>query len=270
MTEILAPAVFFTHGAGPLPALDEPENAPIGAFLRSFEPQFDGVKGIVIFSAHWSNEEVNISSGASPELYFDYHGFPPAAFEFRYPAPGNPSLAAEVKDLLAAAGIPSTLNSTRGWDHGVFIPLLLSRPKADIPVVQVSIKNNKVAADHIAIGAAIQSLRKKGIAIVGSGASFHNMEAAVGAMRAGKSMERSSIEFEKAVRNACCSPKVERNEKLARWDEFPDARFAYPDDGSEDHFMPLCVASGAGGERPGKVIFEGMMLGGACCSAFRF
>ena len=83
-------------------------------------------------------------------------------------------------------------------------------------------------------------------------------------------MERSSIEFEKAVRNACCSPKAERNKKLARWDEFPDARFAYPADGSEDHFMPLCVASGAGGEGPGKVIFEGMMLGGACCSAFRF
>ncbi|PVH78727.1 LigB subunit of an aromatic-ring-opening dioxygenase LigAB [Cadophora sp. DSE1049] len=190
MTESLAPVVFFTHGAGPLPALDEPENAPVGAFLRSFEPQFDGVKGIVIFSAHWSNEGVKISSGAAPELYFDYEGFPPAAFDFRYPAPGNPGLAAE----------------------------------ADIPVVQFSIKNNNIAADHVAIGAALQSLRKKGIAIVGSGASFHNMEAAVGAMKAGKPMETSSIGFETAVTNACCPAKAERNEKLARWYEFPDAR----------------------------------------------
>ncbi|KAH7403767.1 Extradiol ring-cleavage dioxygenase, class III enzyme, subunit B [Cadophora sp. MPI-SDFR-AT-0126] len=270
MTDILAPAVFFTHGAGPLPALDEPENAQIGAFLRSFEPQFDGVKGIVIFTAHWANEQVQISSGAAPELYFDYQGFPPAAFEFRYPAPGDPGLAQEVQNLLAAAGIPSSLNSTRGWDHGVFIPLLLSRPKADIPVVQVSIKKNNIAADHVAIGVALQSLRKKGIAIVGSGASFHNMNAAVGAMRTGKPMERSSIEFESTVKNVCCSPKAKRNEKLARWEEFPDARFAYPDDGSEDHFMPLCIASGAGSDGPGKVIFEGMLLGGACASAFSF
>lgn len=270
MAEQVAPVVFFTHGAGPLPALEEPSNAKLTAFLRSFEPQFDNVKGIVLFTAHWVNEEVTISSGTTHELYYDYEGFPPAAYEFRYPAPGDPDLAKEVQALLKAANVPTKLDPERGWDHGVFVPLLLAQPKADIPIVQVSIRSTLDAAEHIAIGSAVQSLREKGIAIVGSGASFHNMTVAMEAIKSKKPMVQSSIGFEGAVRAACLLPKKERNERLAQWEYFPNARYNYPDDGSEDHFMPLCIASSAGGDGPGQLVYEDVFLGGACCSAFTF
>lgn len=269
MAQSLAPAVFFTHGAGPLPALNEPTNAKLTAFLRDFEPHFDSVRGIVIFTAHWANDHVHISSAAKHSLYFDYDGFPAAAYEFEYPASGDPSLAKEVQTLLAAAGFASQLDSERGWDHGVFIPMLLARPKADKPIVQVSIMTSMNAAEHIAIGEALQSLREKGIAIVGSGASFHNMDVAMEVIRSKTPMREANLEFERQVREACWLPKRERNAKLSRWEEFPLARFNYPI-GSEDHFMPLCVASGAGADGPGKLVYEDVFLGGSHVSAFTF
>ena len=95
-------------------------------------------------------------------MLFDYYGFPAHTYELSYPAPGEPKVAAEVARLLEAAGLPAGENDKRGFDHGVFVPMMIVDPKAEIPVVMVSIERDLDPARHIAIGKALAPLRDQG------------------------------------------------------------------------------------------------------------
>src|SRR6185369_14939593 len=98
-------------------------------------------------------------------------------FRSTYPAPGAPALGVRVRALLAEAGIESDEDTTRNYDHGVFVPLKVAFPEADIPILQLSLQSDLDAVRHIAIGKALTSLRDDNILIVGSGLSFHNLPA---------------------------------------------------------------------------------------------
>ena len=211
-------------------------------------------KGIVLVSAHWLESDVGVMNGAQPELLFDYDGFPPHTYELKYPAPGSPALAQRVQDLLAQAGQASHTNASRGYDHGMFIPMLLLFPEADIPVVQVSLLKNLDPAAHLQLGQRLAALRDEGILIIGSGMSFHNMRG-YGDPRFGP----ISDTFDDWLTQAVTAPAQERDQALTGWEAAPGARLCHPPR-AEEHLLPLMVVAGAAGDDLGRKVFSDRVL----------
>ncbi|PNB33444.1 class III extradiol ring-cleavage dioxygenase, partial [Pseudomonas sp. FW305-131] len=129
------PSLYISHGS-PMLALEPGASGPALARLAAEIPK---PKAIVIVSAHWESNELLVSGNPQPETWHDFGGFPKALFEVQYPAPGDPRLAAEVAELLKTAGFAARIDSNRPFDHGVWVPLSLMYPLADIPIVQVSL-----------------------------------------------------------------------------------------------------------------------------------
>jgi aromatic ring-opening dioxygenase catalytic subunit (LigB family) len=222
-------------------------------------------KAMVVISGHWEEPAFTAGSAASPKLIFDYSGFPEDTYRLTWPAPGQPALAARIAVLLDKAGLPSALDSTRGYDHGVFVPLKVAFPQAQVPVVTLSLavsaNGSFDPAQHLAVGRALAPLRDEGILIVASGMSFHNLRAYLRP----ETPERSRA-FDDWLTQAVESSRPQRDELLANWRSAPFAAFAHP---REEHLLPLMVAAGAGGEAPGIRIFGGEPMG-AAISAYRF
>jgi aromatic ring-opening dioxygenase catalytic subunit (LigB family) len=218
-------------------------------------------KAMVVVSGHWEEPAFTASAAAHPELIFDYSGFPEHTYRLTWPAPGDPELAAEVAGLLGKAGLPAATSSSRGFDHGVFVPLKVAFPGAQVPVVPLSLVGSLDPAVHLAAGRALAPLRDRGVLIVASGMSFHNLR---GYLKP-ETVERARA-FDAWLTKAVGSPAAERNGLLTSWREAPFAAYAHP---REEHLMPLMVAAGAGGEAPGKRVFGDEPMG-AAISAYRF
>ena len=218
-------------------------------------------KAILVVSGHWEEPIPTVSSTAAPKLIFDYTGFPEHTYRLTWPAPGNPQLATQVAELLGSAGLPAGVDTTRGFDHGVFVPLKVAFPKAEIPVVTLSLAASLDAALHLAVGRALSGLRDEGVLIVGSGMSFHNLRAYMRPETADRARQ-----FDEWLTKAVESPAKGRSELLRNWRQAPFAKFAHP---REEHLVPLFVAAGAGGDSPGKHVFSDDPMG-AAISAYRF
>ena len=216
-----------------------------------------------MISAHWLETDVQVTSGAQPDLIYDYHGFPPHTYELRYPAPGNPDLAARLVNLLNHAGIKASENASRGFDHGMFIPMLLMFPEAQIPVVQLSLNSSLDPAAHLAIGRALISLRNEGVLIVGSGMSFHNMRG-YGDSRFGP----ISDGFDDWLTQAVQATPEARKQELTNWEKAPGARMCHPPR-AEEHLIPLIVVAGAAGTDKGTKVFSDRVME-TTLSAFQF
>lgn len=245
-----------------MPILGDPAHNEIVKSLRERVPPIlklgtpEAPRAIVVVTAHWSEPNPTISSASSHALYYDYGGFPREAYALQYPAPGAPDVAREVHQALAGAGFQPVLDPRRGWDHGVFVPFLLIHPPADVPIVQLSVLASEDPAQHLRMGRALASLRDSNVAIVGSGsASFHNLALFASVMRGGASasvVQAKAKQWNKALADAVRhEDAAAREEKLTRWRELPNAYDMHPRNGAE-HFMPLLVCAGAGGETPGK------------------
>jgi aromatic ring-opening dioxygenase catalytic subunit (LigB family) len=196
-------------------------------------------------------------------MIYDYSGFPEHTYRIRYPAPGSPQTAVRVRGLIAAAGFAANLDAERGFDHGTFSPLAAIYPDADVPVLQLSLKNTYDPKAHIAVGRALAPLRDEGVLIVGSGLSYHNLRE-FGPQAAVASTAFDQWLDETLVRT---SP-AERLARLAAWDAAPAARKAHP---REDHLIPLMVAVGAAGNDPGRRVYhEDNFMGGVAVSSFVF
>ena len=172
-----ATILYIPHGGGPLPLLNAPGYDGMNRFLREFPAGIGRPDAIVVVSAHWEEPVISVTAASSPPLLFDYYGFPAETYEYRYPAPGAPALAERIRDLLHQAGIDNRPEQERGFDHGLFVPLLLMYPEADIPCLQLSLSNGLDAGFHIRLGRALAGLRQDNLLILGSGYSFHNMQA---------------------------------------------------------------------------------------------
>jgi aromatic ring-opening dioxygenase catalytic subunit (LigB family) len=194
---------------------------------------------------------------------FDYSGFPLHTYALKYPAPGEPALAARIAALLQAAGLPAQQDASRGFDHGVFIPMLLMFPGADIPVVQLSLSATLDPALHLAAGRALESLRHQGVLIIGSGMSYHNMRG-YGDPRSGP----ISDEFDAWLTGAVQAAPVQRQQSLTDWARAPSARLSHPPR-AEEHLLPLMVVAGAAGQDPGEKVFSDRVME-TTLSAFRF
>ena len=257
------PSLYIPHGGGPCFFMDDPRGTWTGmeAFLRDLPKLLpERPKTILICSGHWETEGFAFTASAQPELLFDYYGFPPHTYELIYPAPGDPVLAAKAAGLLRAAGMTASLDGPRGIDHGVFVPLKVAFPDADIPVVEMSTDLRLDPAEHLAAGRALAPLRTEGVLIVGAGMSFHNMR---GYGR--PSSTEPSRQFDAWLAEAASADADTRSQALARWAEAPSGRFSHP---REEHLLPLMVAAGAS-EAPGERVFNELVMETAS-SGFRF
>lgn len=264
----LFPTLYIPHGGGPCFFMDwtmGPADTwhKMEHWLRELADSIGArPRQIVVCSAHWEGENIQINSSSKPTLIYDYHGFPPHTYQLEYPAPGSPQLAEDIQRLLNSTGIEADLDSQHGFDHGVFIPFKLIYPEADIPIVQLSLRSDLDPAHHIAVGRALSPLREQGTLIVGSGMSYHNMQAL---MTPGND-KPDALQFDHWLRGACANTAGEREQQLCEWQSAPAAREAHP---REEHLLPLLVAAGAAGDDAGVAIYRDQVLG-AQVSAIQF
>lgn len=223
-------------------------------------------RAIVLVTAHCTTDIPTISSAAKHPLYYDYYGFPKAAYAIKYPAPGSPEIAREIAAALKEQGLDSELDEERGWDHGVFVPLSLVAPKADIPIVQLSVLESEDPEAHLRMGAALSRLRSSNIAIIGSGfASFHNQSIMRPLMSAGPTQRAQFLDVSTAWNNALSEAtmkpgKDDRWTALKGWRKLPYADTMHPPRGGE-HFMPLVVCAGAAGDGEAAKRYSDEFLG---------
>lgn len=235
----LMPVLFVAHGGGPLPLLNDPSHHHHRAFLSSIAATLPMPKAILLITAHWESDEVAVASSQTPGMLYDYSGFPPETYQYRYPALGSPALAAQVQKLLQARNIPCRLDGERAFDHGTFVPLMLMYPKGDLPVLQMSLLRNLDAEAHIKVGEALAELRAQGILIVGSGMSFHNLRALMSGDPRTPSL---SEQFDRWLTEAVTAEPQHALKMLASWHEAPAALFSHP---RSEHLLPLLVCAGA-------------------------
>ncbi len=205
-------------------------------------------KAILVVTAHWIYDKVMVSSGSRHPLLFDYGGFPHESYSYQYNAPGSPEVAREVCKLLQAANIPCQTDSSRGWDHGVFVPLMMLYPQANIPVVAMSLHSSLDPDYHIQIGRALAPLRDQGVFILGSGASFHNFEYYfTNDAKKRKEGHRHSHVFNNYLLDTLTSGKFTTTEQIDRLRNIKSAPSAAACNKprEEEHLIPLHVVAGA-------------------------
>jgi 4,5-DOPA dioxygenase extradiol len=232
------PSLFVSHGAPTLPFTDTPARA----FLQQLGHTFERPKAILVISAHWETAVPTVNAVDSNETIHDFGGFPRALYDLRYPAPGSPTLAAHVAARLRAAGFDCNIDKRRGLDHGAWVPLMLTYPQADIPVLQLSVQSHLGPEHHLRVGRALAPLRDEGVLIIGSGSFTHDLS-----------------EFRGHGPN---DPAPDWVNSFADWfdvaltnnhtDDLLDYRrqapFAAKNHPTEEHLLPLYAALGAAGE----------------------
>jgi len=234
----------------------------MGDYLRALPATLpEPPRAILVISGHWEEPAFTFTGAAEhPGLIFDYYGFPPETYQLTWPAPGAPWLAERGAALLTEAGLPTAVDPARGFDHGVFVPLKVAFPEAEVPVVQMSLHASLDPALHLAAGRALAPLREEGVLVLGSGMSFHNLRA-MGDPR----VAEPSSEFDRWLATAAAAEPEQRTALLAHWAQAPFARLCHP---REEHLLPLMVAAGAS-PAPGTQEYAELVLSGAV-SAFRF
>ncbi|MHA6204234.1 dioxygenase family protein [Dyella soli] len=233
------PSLYVSHGS-PMTAIQPRQ---VGVRLAELARTLPRPRAIVIATAHWLARQPHVGGAARPETIHDFHGFPRQLFEIRYPARGEPALAARVTELLDQAGLPTTLDPTQGLDHGAWVPLRLLYPDADIPVVPMSIQPQLGPAHQYAVGRALAPLRDEGVLVIGSGSITHNLHD----FRAGYSEEREAPYVRPFIE--WIERKLGEGDVEALLDYRRQAPFAERAHPTDEHLLPLFVALGAAGRR---------------------
>ncbi|WP_347279923.1 class III extradiol ring-cleavage dioxygenase [Plasticicumulans sp.] len=231
------PTLFLSHGSPMLSLLE----APARDFLEALGPELPRPRAILVASAHWETAQPSVNAVERNETIHDFHGFPQALFELRYPAPGSPALAARVADLLHEAGLPCRSDARRGLDHGAWSVLRLMYPDADIPVVQVSLQRGPGPAHHLELGRALAPLRAEGVLVIGSGSFTHDLR-----RFRGQPLDAPDAPdiapfcdwMDAALREGRTADLLGYRQRA------PHAVAQHP---SEEHLLPLFVALGAAG-----------------------
>ena len=266
MSNYRFPTYFLSHGGGPWPYMKD----HLGSQYDQLELSLNSIpsqlriqpQAILVISGHWEEEEFAVQAASNPTMVYDYYGFPEYTYRVSYPAVGHPVLAKSIKELLDVGGIRSNLNDMRGYDHGCFCILQPMFPDAAIPVIQLSIRSDLDPGAHIAVGRLLAPLRDKGVLIIGSGFTYHNLPhfAATGKV--------PSKLFDTWLRETLSLRPKLRTERLVNWSTAPAARLAHP---REDHLLPLMVALGAAEVEPATMIYhQNDLYGFITSSSYRF
>jgi 4,5-DOPA dioxygenase extradiol len=235
------PVVFVGHGT-PLSAIDPnvwtTQWEQIGISLP--RPQ-----AILAISAHWLTQGASlVTAAAAPPMNYDIRGFPPEVYEYRYASPGSPAVAREVTGALTGH-IPVFGDTEWGYDHGTWLVLKYMYPKADIPVLQLSIDFSRPPAFHYELAKQLRRLRSKGVLIVGSGNVVHNLRE-----RGGTGVTETprdwAIEFDQRMAAAIANGDHAQAVNFLQLGEL--ASLAHP---TYDHFLPLLYSLGV--SAPGQV-----------------
>ncbi len=257
------PTLFIPHGGGPCFFMDPLPGTPpdlwdrMAVYLRGIDAALGSrPTAVLVVSGHWEASPPCINAAARHSLLFDYYGFPPHTYQLTYPAAGSRSVASRVRSLLAEAGIAASEDNTRGLDHGVFVPFKLIYPAADVPLVQLSLHDNREASSQLAIGRALAPLRDEGVLIVGSGMSYHNLRAFfTNDPRSNGLAEEFDAWLGATVTVA---DPGQRDAGLKAWARAPGARASHP---TPEHLLPLMVAAGAAGSDLGRRTFNDRLMG---------
>jgi aromatic ring-opening dioxygenase catalytic subunit (LigB family) len=266
MTSTRLPTYFISHGGGPWPWMPEQRNG-MYQHLRDALAAMAGSlpstpKALLMVSAHWEEPQFTVQTHVKPPMLYDYGGFPAHTYQVQYPADGSPWLAQRVQALLQQAGTPVQSDAQRGYDHGMFSPMVVMYPKADMPTVQLSLKQGLDPATHLALGLVLAPLRDEGVLIVGSGLSYHNLR------NFGPGAAAPSAAFDGWLSQALTAEGAARSNALTSWAAAPAARLAHP---REEHLLPLMVAVGAAEqETTQRVYHETGFAGGITVSSYRF
>jgi 4,5-DOPA dioxygenase extradiol len=249
--------VYFSHGGGPLPILGDTSHKAMVDVMRRLPSRLERPEAILVVSAHWEEGQAALQGAPFPPMFYDYYGFPDEAYQITYPAPGNPNLAERAAVMLRRHDIAARIDSRRGFDHGLFIPLKLMYPQADIPTLQLSLLRGLDPAAHIALGKALRGLMNENILVIGSGFSFHNMRAF--SLRGTDAPDAANDAFQDWLIEVCTGPvpRSEREQRLVDWEKAPFARYCHP---REEHLLPLHVCLGMAG-KPAELIFDDHILG---------
>ena len=253
-----APSLFISHGS-PMFAL---EPGLLGPNLRQIGPALNDLAAIVVVSPHWQTSGVRVGATPAPATIHDFGGFPAPLYALQYTPPGAPELAPDLVRMLVDAGFHATLDARRGLDHGAWVPLRYLRPDADVPVLQVSLPHDLDAAGALRLGRALAPLRERGVLVVGSGSLTHNLFEFRQHLRDPEYAQA----FADWVAAAVASHDVEALLHYRR--RAPHAERAHP---SEEHYLPLLVATGAGdADEPRSLIHGGMTHGVLSMDSFGF
>ncbi|HYG08242.1 MAG TPA: class III extradiol ring-cleavage dioxygenase [Stenotrophomonas sp.] len=256
------PTLYISHGS-PMTAL---QPGQVGSRLAELGRTLPRPRAMVVATAHWLARAPMVGAAQQPQTVHDFGGFPPALYALQYPAPGDPALARQVQQLLLDAGLPAGLDAQRGLDHGVWVPLRLLYPDADIPVVPISIQPLLGPAHAFALGRALAPLRQQGVLVVGSGSITHNLHDARGTY----SEAREAPYVRPFI--GWAESRLAASDIRALLDyrrQAPYAERAHPTD---EHLLPLFVAAGAAGgdELGAQRIDAGIDMGFLAMDIYRF
>ncbi len=259
---VQAAALFISHGS---PAILL-ENWRARAFLVDFGAEIPKPRAILVASAHFETGEPVLTSARTPETIYDFRSPHEELYQIEYPAPGAPELAREVRDLLKKQGLKVTLDHRRGRDHGVWVPMLLMYPKADIPVIQISIQTERGPGHHLKLGQALRQLRDDGVMVVGSGSATHNLDRLYSR---GYAHETEAPQWVIAF-SEWVHERVEKGDISALLNYREIAPFAVENHPGEEHFLPLFVAAGAGASPKGRLVHASHTYGVLAMDAYQF
>ncbi len=258
------PAIFIGHGS----PMQIPAGAPGTEFLQRLGKQLGKPKAILVASAHWETERPAVSGATRPDTIHDFGGFPPEFYRVTYPAPGAPDLATRVAGLLGEAGMHADIDTRQGLDHGSWVPLRLMYPDADVPVAQLALQHHLGTGHHLRLGRALAPLRDEGVLILGAGNLTHNLGDAFRKMQEGPNARTDAwaMAFDRWVADAATAGNFD---DLVNYRSLaPHARMAHPRD---EHYLPLLVAAGAGGEgAKGKRLNDEFVFGNLSQAAYAF
>ena len=255
------PVLFIGHGS-PMNAIEDNE------FVQEFRNQAKKLqkpKAIIVISAHWETRGTFVTSMENPRTIHDFGGFPKELYEEQYPAPGHPTLARELTDIVDPKGTIQT-DDKWGLDHGAWTVLKHFFPDADVPVIQLSLDYTKPAKYHYELAQQLKNLRKKGILIVGSGNIVHNLR---------------KVAWNKINEPYAYDWAEEANSKMKEWiaSENHQALIDFENQGkafdlaipTAEHYLPLLYTLGLKDENDETLLFNDQPLGGSLSmTSFKF
>jgi 4,5-DOPA dioxygenase extradiol len=239
------------------------QQGPTQAFFGQLGATLPRPRAVLCISAHWETTAPRITGSTLPATIHDFYGFPEALYEMRYPAPGDPELAAQVAALLHEAGLTADIDTQRGLDHGTWVPLRFMYPQADVPVIQLSLQSRLGPRHHLDAGRALRAVRKQGVLIMGSGGATHDLG---GFRRHAVDAPPTdyALAFDRWLQDAISAGDTEALLNYAR--EGPQAPRNHP---TPEHFLPLFVPLGAAGEGArGRQLHAGFTYGALSMAAY--
>jgi len=247
------PVLFLGHGS-PMNGIEDNE------FVREFKKQgqqLEKPNAIIVVSAHWETNGTFVTAMQNPRTIHDFGGFPRELYEVQYPAPGHPELAKEISEFINPAGTVH-LDDKWGLDHGAWTVVKHLFPKADVPVIQLSLDYKMTPQQHYEMAQQLKKLREKGVLIVGSGNMVHNLR---------------KVDFRKINENYGYDWAIEADSKMKKWILKGNHRnlidfkkqgeafnLAIP---TPEHYLPLLYTLGLKDEKDNTTIFNGNPLGGS-------